>query len=196
MSKDPGSFQEGEELYRFLVENTSDGLFIAEVPSGKFLFLNRRICEIFGYSPEEVKDASIWDVLAVEEYEIVREKMQAALKNGTPSFRRSVYAMRRRDKTVFKAEVSVSYAEFRGRQVLQGILRDVTEQIYLQEQLRHAQKMEAIGILAGGIAHEFNNLMQAVSGYIRTAAGSAEIWMIPRDRNSKPSANPLKEPPS
>lgn len=165
MSNDPGSFQEDEELYRFLVENTSDGFFIAEVPSGKFLFLNRRICEIFGYLPEEAKDTSIWDVLSAEEHEIVKEKMRAAVKDGKPSSRRSVYAMRRKDKSVFKAEVSLSYAEFRGKNILQGILRDVTEQIYLQEQLRHAQKMEAIGILAGGIAHEFNNLMQAVSGY-------------------------------
>ncbi len=165
MSNDQSSFQEDEELYRFLVENTSDGFFIAEVPSGKFLFLNRRVCEIFGYLPEETKDASIWDALAPEDYGTAKEKIQAALKDGKSYFRRSVYAMRRKDKSVFKAEVSVSYAEFRGRQVLQGILRDVTEQIYLQEQLRHAQKMEAIGILAGGIAHEFNNLMQAVSGY-------------------------------
>jgi len=159
------SLKESEELYRFLVENTPDGFFIAEIPSGKLSFVNSKLCEIFGVSPEKAGEISIWNGLNPEEHGIVSERIHKAIKDTTPSPRRYIYTMRRMDGTTFKGEVSLSNMMFRGKMVIQGIVRDVTEQMRLQEQLRHAQKMEAIGTLAGGIAHEFNNLMQAVSGY-------------------------------
>ena len=46
-----------------------------------------------------------------------------------------------------------------------GILRDITERKKLEDQLRHAQKMEAIGILSSGVAHDFNNILSAIMGY-------------------------------
>jgi len=190
------SLRESEELYRFLVENTPDGFFIAEIPSGKLSFVNSKLCEIFGVSPEKAGEISIWNGLSPEEHEIVSERIHKVIKDTTPSPRRYIYSMRRMDGTTFKGEVSLSNMMFREKMVIQGIVRDVTEQIRLQDQLRHAQKMEAIGTLAGGIAHEFNNLMQAVSGYtelllLNTALDSPSKQKLEAIRKSTQRASEL-----
>ncbi len=159
------SLRQSEARYRFLVENTLDGIFMVEVPSGTCLYLNQRICNIFGYSTEEGQQLTLWDVLSPEEHDTVRRRIDAALSGQRSPDPHQTYTMLRSDGATFPAEVSVSLVRFEQRLVLQGILRDITEQNRLQEQLRHAQKMEAVGTLAAGIAHEFNNLMQAISGY-------------------------------
>lgn len=163
--RDRESLRQSEERYRLLVENTLDGFFMAEVPSGIILFLNHRICELFGYTVEEGLEKTIWDVVAPGDHEKVRRGFQRAMKDGAMPMERQIYEVIRRDGGKFQAEISISIVTYQGKRVVQGILRDITEQNRLQQQLRHAQKMQAVGTLAGGIAHEFNNMMQAVSGY-------------------------------
>ncbi len=161
--KDRENLKESERRYRLLVENTLDGFFMLDAPSGKFVFFNNRICELFGYTREEAMKYTVWDVIAKKHHREIKERFRAfPVTYLEPNLRN--YTAVRKDGSTFQAELSMSLTTFEGKNIIQGILRDVTEQKQLHRHKRHAQKMEAVGTLAAGIAHEFNNLIQAISG--------------------------------
>jgi two-component system cell cycle sensor histidine kinase/response regulator CckA len=156
--------QQSEERYRSLVENTLNGYFICEIPTCRFIFLNKRICDLFGYDMHQGLKLSIWDVIDSQEQSLVRERIEARIAGRQPAFTSNIYTVVQKGGSRIKAEVSTSLITYQGNAVIQGLIRDVTETQRLQHQLQQAQKFEAIGTLAGGIAHDFNNLLMGIQG--------------------------------
>ncbi len=154
-----------EERYRLLVENTMDGYFVCEIPSGRYEFLNQKACEMFGYRQEEALALTIWDTSSKGDHERIRRRLRKRLAGGRVSAGHQTYTAIRKDGSTFRAEVSASLVNYRGRPALQGTVRDVTERERLERQLRQAQRMESIGTLAGGVAHDFNNILSPIIGY-------------------------------
>ncbi len=179
------ALQQSEERYRSLVENTMDGYFICDVPSGRLLFFNQRCSDLYGYTMQEGLRLALWDVVCPEEHVRMKKRIQAHLGRKDLGNERQIYNSLRKDGSTFRSEISTSLVTYRGKPAIQGVVRDVSEQERLQQQLQRAQRMEAIGTLAGGIAHDFNNLLMAIEGNISLLLIDKHINEAQRERIAK-----------
>jgi PAS domain S-box-containing protein len=164
------ALQESEERHRTAIENSPDG--VAIVQGGQPLFVNQKFVEIFGYDrPEEIVGKPLSTVLHTDDLNQFKEVNYERQKEGPITLRHEFKGIRKGGEPIL-IEVSATQITYRGEAASLVYLRDITERkrkeqemAFLQEQLRQSQKMEAIGLLAGGIAHDFGNLLAIVQGY-------------------------------
>jgi PAS domain S-box-containing protein len=147
-----------EAHYRTILENIGDGVLITD-RQGRYLDVNPRACEVTGYPREELLRLNTTDTYLPEERAGVLPRLAEIARSGSASYERSLL---RKDGAVITVDVNARALPAGN---LLATLRDVTDRKRLEEQLRQAQKMEAVGRLAGGVAHDFNNVLTAIFGY-------------------------------
>ncbi|MFO0741722.1 MAG: PAS domain S-box protein [Labilithrix sp.] len=148
-----------EVRYRTLFESNPDPVIVVGVPSLEIIGANPAAARLYGYSREELRVLT-WDRLFHEDE---REGVTADFAS-TSGERRRTARQRRRDGSTIVTDVVDNPIVFNGVPARIAVVRDRTERDLLEAQLRHAQKMEAMGVFAGGIAHDFNNLLGVISG--------------------------------
>ncbi len=161
-------FLQSQGLVLALLESASQGI-VCTGRNGAIVLVNRRMEELFGYSRDELLSMKV-------------DQLLPANRRGDHPRQREDYFERprmrpmgigmdlaglRKDGSVFPLEISLSYLDTTEGRFAIAFVSDISQRKLLEEQLLHAQKMEAVGRLAGGVAHDFNNMLTVISGYNR-----------------------------
>ncbi|MDD2467381.1 MAG: PAS domain S-box protein [Desulfobulbus sp.] len=170
-----------ERKYRRLHERMTDGFFYVDM-QGRILESNESFRQMVGYSAEELSRLAYQD-LTPEQWHALDEDIlhnQVLLKGFSEAYEKEYC---RKDGTVFPVElrgflVNNDAGEEDG---MWALVRDMTErkeaeraQKELEEQLYQAQKMESVGRLAGGVAHDFNNMLSVILSYAQMGLERSE----------------------
>ncbi|MCG8569708.1 MAG: ATP-binding protein [Spirochaetes bacterium] len=156
--KAENALRESEEKYRGLFEMESDAIFLISGKSEQILEANTAATQLYGYSRDEFLNMRISAISAEP------EKTRYAMEKKSTHI--PVRYHKKRDGTIFPVEITGSFLKWKEKETFIKAIRDITrrvenqkEKTRLESQLHHAQKMESMGTLAGGIAHEFNNIL-------------------------------------
>jgi len=162
------SLRESEHLARNIVETALDA-FVQTDDRSTILNWSSRAEELFGWRRDEVLGRNAIDLIVAEaERERVTTSLARFLESaeGQTLNRRRELMCRRRDGKDFKAELSVTALRRREGVLFNVFYRDLTDKIASEERIRQAEKMEAVGQLTGGVAHDFNNILTVITGTI------------------------------
>jgi PAS domain S-box-containing protein len=156
-----------ESKFRNLVEQSLIGIYI--VRDDRFLYVNPKFADIVGYTPEELLSSTkVTDLILEEDRELVSENIRKRLRGEAQSIHYTFRGLRK-DGTVVDVEAQGTVTSYNGERAIIGSLLDISMRRKMEYELQKAQKLESLGVLAGGLAHQFNNILTALTGNIMLA---------------------------
>ncbi len=158
------ALRESERRFRELFEESQDALYIS-TPEGRMVDANEAAVQLFGYGS---KEEMLREFVASEHYaEATDREVVLAHLERDGRLRDFPIEVRRRDgSTLTVLSTAIAKRDAKGNlTAIRGSLRDVTERHKLERQLLQSQRMEAVGRMAGGVAHDFNNMLTVLQGH-------------------------------
>ncbi len=152
-----------EERFHKAFNASPEPITIANLSDGRYLDVNESFLRTTGYRREEVIGRTSLELKFWERHED-RARLVAMLEEQG-SVRDLEITFRTKSGEQRTALDSAEIIEVAGQKCIIAFFKDITERKFLEQQLRQAQKMEAVGRLSGGIAHDFNNLLGVIIGY-------------------------------
>jgi len=182
-----------EKQYRMLAENVRDVIWVLNLKTLKITYITPSVEEMMGYTPGEAKLFSFKEMLppgaAGKAWKAVKKGIENSLSMSEKNRHAFTIELEcyNKAKDIFWTETTTTFTrDSSGNPVeMVGVTRDITERKQVEKekkalefQLHQSGKLEAIGTLAGGIAHDMNNIVAAIMGY-------AELSLHEADKNSR-----------
>ncbi|PCJ38377.1 MAG: hybrid sensor histidine kinase/response regulator [Cellvibrionales bacterium] len=156
--------QEQREILNTLVEG-----IITVNDRGEVLSMNPAAAQIFGYTNEEINGQNLSLIIPNYDFDKVHQYIERTLTAATPDrlcARQEIVGLRK-NKTTFPLQIAVAElpSAADGTRRFIGSCNDLTETKFQQEHLQRTQKMDALGKIVGGVAHDYNNMLSVILGY-------------------------------
>jgi len=151
--------RDSEARYRAVVEQSPDGIYLVDVKTRRLLEANTAFQGLLGYTPDEIRSLSVYEFVAADHEDIDRRFHEILTSEAPISYERK---LRRKDSSIVDVWVSANLISYGGREVMCSLVRDLTEKKAIEAQSLRAQRMESLGMLAGGIAHDLNNILAPI----------------------------------
>jgi PAS domain S-box-containing protein len=154
-----------ESLHRFTqfaVDNLSDAAYWM-TQDGSIIYVNDATCRLLGYERDELLGRKIYEInaeITADAWPQVWERLRSTRKRTFETFHRT------KSGCTVAVEISASLFEYEGKEYGCAFVRDISERKEIEARLRQAEKMDAVGQLAGGVAHDFNNQLAGIMGYV------------------------------
>jgi PAS domain S-box-containing protein len=155
-----------EERYRLLFESNPHPMWVYDLETLAFLAVNDAAVRHYGYSRDEFLAMTLKDIRPPEDVPALVENVSRVTEGLDEA---GVWRHRKKDGMIIDVEITSHTLAFAGRRAEIVLAHDVTERRRMEAELLKAQKLESLGVLAGGLAHDFNNLLTAVMGNISLA---------------------------
>jgi two-component system cell cycle sensor histidine kinase/response regulator CckA len=167
------ALRESEERYRDLFDSANDLVCVAS-PEGVFLYVNKAWHESIGYSDDELRRLTLLDVVHPDSRQRYSQALTRVLAGENVNHLELVFLTSAGVSITVEGNLSRTASVVEAGMV-RGIFRDVTERKRVEEHLRRAERMQAAGRLAGGVAHEVNNMMTGVIGFSQFLLDDLEL---------------------
>ena len=148
-----------EQRYRELFDNTPVPMWLFDLETLRFLVVNEAAIQHYGYTREEFLGMTIKDIRPEAEIPALLEQIEKARRGSGNS---GEMRHRRKDGAIIHVEIVARALMYEARKARLVLAIDVTEKKMLEEKYFHAQRMESIGLLAAGIAHDLNNVLAPI----------------------------------
>jgi two-component system cell cycle sensor histidine kinase/response regulator CckA len=176
--------EESEEKYRTLFDHAGDAILIHDLDL-RMLAVNPMACDRLGYTQAELLSMSIRQLDSVEDLPLVSERVSRLMDQGFFAFETRHLC---KDGSFVPMEVHSRRISWGGHPAIMSICRDLTErkraeeeQLQLRERMNQMQKLEALGILVAGVAHNLNNVLAAI---MATASTRERLAKDPKDQEA------------
>jgi len=174
------ALRESHARYMAVTEDAAEGILITDTKNLAIKYANPSVRRLLGYSSEELGQMSIRQIHPEADWPHVLSEFEAQTR-GEKALAVSIPCLRKNGAIIF-ADISSAKVILDGVECMVGFFRDISERRQAEEEnhrlevyLRHQQKLETIGTLAGGVAHEINNPINGIMNYAQLIADTAGL---------------------
>jgi PAS domain S-box-containing protein len=173
LARQAARLRASEQEYRLLFATNPQPMWVLDMETLRFLAVNTAAVAHYGYTAEEFLARSVLDVRPTDDMPGFLD----LLKQRNVLIQTGVHTHRKKDGTLIQVEVASDVVEFGGRRARVAMINDVTARLQAEREARRAQRLESVGTLAGGVAHDLNNLLSPIAlgiGLLKDSTREAE----------------------